>query len=121
LLREDCLVVIDVKVMQRMAEDGEAQGMRIIAESVHDLATVRKRFAKRLELHCNGNASADRLQEILGPHRDSKGAVGISLRYEAHGVEGRLDLPDGWRVNPDDALIERLREWLTPAAVKVLY
>ena len=121
LLREDSLVVIEVKVMQRMTDDGDVQGLRIIAEAIHDLAGVRRRFAKRLELDCNGNAAADRLQEILGPHRDGSEGVAISVRYEANGLEGRIDLPQGWRVKPDDVLIDRLREWLTPAGVKVLY
>ena len=121
LLREDSLVVIEVKVMQRMTDDGDVQGLRIIAEAIHDLASVRRRFAKRLELDCNGNAAADRLQEILGPHRDGSEGIAISVRYQANGLEGRLDLPAGWRVKPDDVLIDRLREWLTPAGVKVLY
>ena len=41
LLREDQLVIAEVKVTQRMTEDGEAQGLRIIAENVFDLATIR--------------------------------------------------------------------------------
>ena len=67
LLREDQLVVMEVKVSQRMSEDGELSGLRIIAENVYDLATVRKRWAKGLKLACNGNASATRLAEILQP------------------------------------------------------
>ena len=34
------------KVSPRMTEDGQVQGLRIIAESVYDLAAIRKRHAK---------------------------------------------------------------------------
>ncbi len=122
LLREDALVIVEVKVMQRVSDEGEPQGLRILAESIHDLASLRRRHAKKLELQCNGNASADRLFEILSPHRrDGDGAVPISVRFQAGGIGGWLDLPSAWRVTPDDALLERLNAWLTPAAVRVTY
>ena len=38
LLREDQLVVVEAKVLQRIGDDGEMQGLRIVAESVYDLA-----------------------------------------------------------------------------------
>ena len=57
LLREDQLVILEIRVTQRMTDDGESQGLRIIAENVFDLATIRKRFAKGIRIACNGNAS----------------------------------------------------------------
>jgi hypothetical protein len=69
MLREDALVVVEVKATTRMTDDGEAQGMRILAEQVYDLAAVRKRWGKRLKLSCNGNASAEHLADILAPFR----------------------------------------------------
>ncbi|MEO5696568.1 MAG: DNA polymerase III subunit alpha, partial [Burkholderiaceae bacterium] len=69
LLRDDQLVIAEVKVTQRTSEDGELQGLRIIAENIHDLATIRKKHAKGLKIACNGNASAARLAEILQPFR----------------------------------------------------
>jgi len=119
LLREDHLVAAEVRVMQRLTEDGELQGMRVVAESVYDLAALRKRFAKGLRLACNGNASAQGLAEILGPFRPGEKPVTILYRNEAIG--GEVELPDDWRINIDDALLERLREWLAPESVQVLY
>ncbi|MEO6748603.1 MAG: OB-fold nucleic acid binding domain-containing protein, partial [Casimicrobiaceae bacterium] len=118
-LREDSLVIADVRVTQRMSDDGDAQGLRVIVESVFDLAEARRRFAKRLALACNGNAAGDRLEAILAPHR--AGPTPITLHYENNGVGGDFELPEGWRVNLDDALIERLREWLSPANVTIVY
>ena len=119
MLREDQLVIMEVRATQRISDDGEAQGMRIIAENVYDLAGVRKRWAKGIRLACNGNASADRLAEILQPFRP--GATRITVRYANDRIGGDVDLPDAWRVNPDDALIDRLREWLAPENVRVVY
>jgi DNA polymerase-3 subunit alpha len=119
LLREDQLVVMEVKVTQRMTDEGELTGLRVIAENVFDLASVRKRWAKGLRLACNGNASAQRLAEILQPFRP--GEKGITIAYRNSRVGGEVDLPDQWRVNLDDVLIERLREWLRPENVQVLY
>jgi DNA polymerase-3 subunit alpha len=119
LLREDQLVIMEVKAMQRMSDDGEVQGLRIIAENVYDLATVRKRWAKGLKLACNGNASASRLAEILQPFRP--GEKPIVIEYRNARVGGEVELPDEWRVNLDDALIDRLRDWLKPENVQVVY
>ena len=41
MLREDALVVVEVRAMQRISDDGEPQGLRILAEQVFDLARVR--------------------------------------------------------------------------------
>ncbi len=105
--------------MQRVGEDGDAQSLRIVAENVFDLAAARRRWAKRLTLSCNGGADAGRLAEILGPFRAD--GVPVTIHYENGRVAGDVDLPDDWRVNPDPALIDRLREWLQPANVQVVY
>ena len=49
LLREDVLLVAEVKVMQRLAEDGQTQGLRIVAEALYDLPGARRKFARGLE------------------------------------------------------------------------
>ncbi len=119
LLREDQLVIAEVKVTQRMTEDGEAQGLRIIAENVFDLATLRRKHAKALRIACNGNASADMLAQILAPHRPGDKAIVVAYRNER--VSGEVQLSDDWRVTLDDALVDRLREWLAPENVEIVY
>ena len=119
LLKEDQLVLMEIRVTQRMTDDGEAQGLRVIAENVFDLGTLRRQRAKGIRIACNGNASADRLAEILAPFRP--GSTPITVHYVNDRVGGDLDLPEAWRVNIDDALIDRLREWLAPQNVQVLY
>jgi len=119
LLREDQLVIFEAKIMQRSGEDGQAQGLRVVAESVFDLAGIRKRHAKALRLACNGGADAARLAELLEPFRN--GSCPIVVEYRNHGIVGELELPGTWNVKLDDPLLLRLREWLTPESVRVVY
>ena len=76
-------------------------------------------FAKGLKIACNGNASASRLAEILQPFRPGDKPVTISYRNER--IAGDVALPENWRVNLDDVLLDRLREWLQPENVQVMY
>jgi DNA polymerase III subunit alpha len=119
LLREDQLVVIEAKIMQRSGDDGQAQGLRVVADAVYDLAAIRKRFARGLRLACNGGADAARLAEVIAPFKN--GSCPIVIDYRNHGLLGTLELPDAWRVNLDDPLLARLHDWLTPENVRVEY
>jgi DNA polymerase III subunit alpha len=119
LLREDQLVIVDAKIMQRSGEDGQAQGLRVVAEAVYDLASVRKRYAKGLRLACNGGADAGRLAELLQPFRN--GHCPIVVEYRNRGIAGEIELAETWSVNLDDPLLARLKEWLAPENVQVVY
>jgi DNA polymerase III subunit alpha len=119
LLRDDQLVIAEAKVQQRVTDDGQMQGLRVIAEAVYDLPAIRKRYAKALRLACNGGADAERLAALLGPFRN--GTCGIVVEYRNSGVGGEIELPESWRVNPDEALLSQLRDWLAPENVRVVY
>jgi DNA polymerase-3 subunit alpha len=119
LLREDQLVIVEAKITPRMGDGGELQGMRVAAEAVFDLPALRKRHAKGLRLACNGGADAKRLFDLLSPFRH--GSLPIVVEYRNHGVTGEIELPEDWRVTPDDTLIAQLAEWLAPENVRVVY
>ncbi len=119
LLREDELVVVEAKVYSRTDDDGQQQGLRIVAEHVYDLATIRRQRARALRISCNGGANAQRLFELLSPFRN--GECPIIVEYRNHGLGGVLVFPEDWRVVPDSTLIAQLREWLDPDNVEVVY
>jgi DNA polymerase III subunit alpha len=119
VIREDALLVAEVRVMQRMGEDGQMQGLRIVAESLYDLSAARRKWARSLKLACNGASSAQRLLELIQPFRD--GACPITIRYQNAAVAGDIELGATWRVNLDDHLLGSLREWLRPENVEVVY
>lgn len=119
MLRDDALVVVEVKVTQRMAEDGEVTGLRILAEQVFDLAAVRRRWGRKLRLTCNGNATAERLESILAPFKAD--GLPVVVHYAGDASEGDVELSDDWRVTPDETLLARLADWLAPGNVTVQY
>jgi DNA polymerase-3 subunit alpha len=119
LLREDALLVAEVKVMQRLGEDGQTQGLRIVADSLYDLPTVRRKFARGLRLCCNGSSSASRLLELIEPFRS--GPCAVTIRFQNDESNGDIELGESWRVNLDDHLLGSLREWLKAENVQVVY
>ena len=122
ILREDALLVAEVKVMQRTGDDGQVQSMRIVAESLHDLAGARRKWARSLKIACNGSSSAERLLELLTPFRSgASGAAAIIVNYQNRSSSGDIELGSDWRVNLDDRLLESLRERFSPENVQVVY
>ena len=49
------------------------------------------------------------------------GSCPIVVEYRNGGVGGELELPDAWRVNLEDPLLARLKDWLAPENVRVVY
>ncbi len=122
MLREDALLVAEVKVTQRMGDDGQVQSMRIVAESLHDLAGARRKWARSLKIACNGSGSAEHLLALLTPFRSTAtGAAAIVLNYQNRSSSGDIELGGDWRVNLDDRLLEGLRERFSPENVLVVY
>jgi DNA polymerase-3 subunit alpha len=119
LLREDALLVAEVRVQQRMNEDGQFQGLRIVAEALYDLAAARRKWARALKLSCNGASSAQRLLELIEPFKS--GTCPITIRYQNDKAGGDIELGAAWRVNLDDHLLGSLREWLRSENVQVVY
>ncbi len=123
----DRIAVDEVLVIEAKVSDDEfSGGLRIVAERLSNLSEARARFARGLHLRLdvgafNGatGAAINRLSALLEPFRAGVCPVQVSVRNGQ--AEGELALGDVWRVKPDDALLENLREWLSAGAVKVVY
>src|SRR5690554_2974181 len=121
----DEVLIVEGKI-SRDDFNGEG-GLRIIADRLMTLGEARSRFATALQLKLNGEvgeaggpqAAVERLQSLLGPFRD--GGCPVRLRYRNAVAEVELPFGEAWRVRPDDALLDNLREWLPGDAVEVLY
>ena len=113
--------------MRRAAagEDGDVSFTRVIADRIYDLAAARSQFAKGIRLSINGEASlpgsaaAARLKDLLAPYR--KGNCPVCVCYHNDAASCEMRLGEDWRVRPDDALMQSLREWLRPENVQVVY
>ena len=119
-IKEDELLLVEGKVQN----DDYTGGLRITADRLLTLGEARARFAKALKLAMNGgtrNGDAQRLQTLLLPYRRGAGACPVRLCYTNQQASTEITLPDNWRVTLDDALLNSLHDWLTPANVQVLY
>jgi DNA polymerase-3 subunit alpha len=113
------VLVAEVKVQQRVGDDGQVQGLRIIADAVYDLAGARRKWARALRLSCNGSSSAQRLFDLIEPFR--RGHCPVTINYSNQASGGDIELGSDWQVNLDEHLLAGLREWLAPENVTVVY
>ncbi|MCB1958018.1 MAG: DNA polymerase III subunit alpha, partial [Rhodocyclaceae bacterium] len=119
----DEVLVADVKV----SNDDFSGGFRIVAERLMTLGEARARFARGLQIRLNGEVAAsggpaaavERLHGLLSPFR--AGDCPVSVCYRNDDAQAELPLGGGWKVRPEEALLEGLRDWLDAAAVEVVY
>jgi DNA polymerase-3 subunit alpha len=117
-LKEDSLLVVQGKVQK----DEFSGGLRVAAEDLLDLDTLRGRFAARLRIAMNGQADAKRLQQMLAPYRATGGgACQVVVSYQNGVGACEVVLGEAWRVRPDTRLLADLGDWLAPENVQVLY
>jgi len=117
-LKEDALLVVQGKCQK----DEFSGGLRITAEDLFDLESLRAKYAGRLKLAMNGQADAKKLQQILAPYRASgNGSCKVVVQYENGKAVCEVALGDAWRVRPDERLLAELSAWLAPENVQVSY
>jgi DNA polymerase III subunit alpha len=117
-LKEDALLIVQGKAQK----DEFSGGLRVTAEELMDLDTLRAKYAGRLKISMNGEADAKRLQQILAPYRaNGNGSCKVVVRYQKSGAECEIALGDTWRVRPEERLLAELSAWLAPENVQVSY
>jgi DNA polymerase-3 subunit alpha len=117
-IKEDALLVVAGKVQR----DEFSGGLRVSADEILDLETVRTRFAARLRIAMNGQADARKLQQVLAPYRASgDAACQVVVAYRNSSAACEVALGESWRVRPDSQLIAELGAWLTPENVQLVY
>jgi len=108
--------------------DQYRDGWSLRANEVKPLEAARAERADHLLLHLNlacaeRYAGAQRqiaaLHEALAPYRRPDQGLAVHLHYRQPRASGILRL--GWRVDPADALLKRLRHVLGATAVEVIY
>jgi DNA polymerase-3 subunit alpha len=121
-LKEDRLVVVQGKVQR----DDFNGGLRVTADDLLDLATLRARLGGRLRIEMNGATDkahdAKRLMDLLAPYRaNGEGGCAVLVHYENAGASCDVALGDAWRVRPDEQMLGELSAWLSPEAVEFQY
>jgi DNA polymerase-3 subunit alpha len=121
-LKEDALLIIEGKVNR----DDYSGGLRVTAERIYDLAGARTRFAKSLQLSCNGQChgqsnAGSKLGELLSPYRLEEGGCPVWIAYHNPVAHCQVQLGGHWRVRLDARLLESLADWLHADGVNVVY
>jgi DNA polymerase-3 subunit alpha len=124
LLVQDQLLVVSGSLS--FDEFRDAWSLR--AEDVRTFEQAREGEASHLALaldlsdpdeHRRGLARLEALCAALEPYK--VGDLRVLIDYRRPGARGRLLCGDGWRVQPADALLKRLRRLLGNEAVQVAY
>ena len=118
-LREDHLLVVS----GRVALDEYSGGMRVSVDEIFDLQAMRQARARALKIQLNGNADAQKLQEVLKPYRAAEPQQGMTVEvaYETQGAQCVLRLGEQWRVHVPDDLIQTLTQWVDTGNVEIRY
>ena len=117
-LKEDSLLIVQGKAQR----DDFSGGLRVTADDLLDIATLRERYAVRICLRLDGRCDARRLQSVLIPHRSNgEGGCQVVIQYENGLANCEVLLGDAWKVRPDGALLEQLTVWLTAENVRIMY
>jgi DNA polymerase-3 subunit alpha len=116
-MKEDALLIVQGKAQK----DEFSGGLRVTAEELFDLESLRAKFPGRLKISMNGQADAKKLQQILGPYRGNGGTCKVFVRYQNDGAQCEVALGDTWRVRPDGQLINELSAWLAPDNVQLIF
>ncbi|MGH8763650.1 MAG: DNA polymerase III subunit alpha [Nitrosospira sp.] len=133
-LKEDQLLLVEARVSNRGGDDEYGGGLRISADQLYNIDSARSRYAKRMELHCNGLSNVARLKELLAPYRSSLGPGGtdhnkggngwfcpVLVVYRSQSAACELALGDTWRVSLQDNLLQSLSAHFKAENVRVIY
>ena len=119
LLVKDALLVVEGHV----SVDEYTGGFKMSAEQIYNIDQARAQFADKLELKldpaCFANGFVHELKEILQPVRG--GRCPVVVHYERDDASVPLVFHDDWRVQPNQALLDRLTRLAGDKRVQLHY
>jgi len=115
-----------IVVKGTVAADDFTGGVRMRATEVYKVVEARSNLLKKLTLSVCGvdldSGFKEELAGILTPYK-SEAASGcrVTLKYVAREAKAEIIFGDEWRVEPDDDLIQRLRDCYGADHVQLVY
>jgi DNA polymerase-3 subunit alpha len=119
LLVKDAILVIEGQV----SFDDYSGALKMRGKTIRTLLAARSANVRALELKLDetdfrGDFRGE-FQRLVDSHRN--GACPIVIRYRRHGAQATLRLPEQWRVQPSDDLLQRLRDRYGAERVRLTY
>ena len=106
-LVKDAILVIEGQV----SFDDYSGALKMRGKTVRTLLEARSQHVRALELQLEeGDFRGDFAGELRRLLDGGGGSCPLLIRYRRRGAQARLRLPEQWRVQPSDELIQRLRE-----------
>ncbi|XSG86217.1 MAG: DNA polymerase III subunit alpha [Methylohalobius sp. ZOD2] len=119
LLAKDRIVV----VQGDLSFDQFSGGLRLVAEKLFSVTQAREEFSRGVWIHWPVNDTArpdpSAILEPLQRHRGGKCPVYIA--YQSTRAQAHLQLGEGWRIHPEDELLQDLSSQVGPERVKLRY
>ena len=118
LLQQDVVLVIRGGVRKR--DRGEDSFLNVNADEILDIRRAREKFARRLELTVPvRDALPQELRDLLTPYKGGNCPVALTLDHALG--KGQMWLGDDWKVVPEEALLEDLRNRFGTHTVTLQY
>lgn len=99
-------------VRGNVEEDTYTGGVRIVADAIDSLTSIRDRFARRLKINLTGvndaNTWMNRIATVIQPY--CGGRCEVMVNYQTEQANALLSLGETWKVKLTDELLEQLRE-----------
>lgn len=110
-------------VRGNVEEDTYTGGVRIVADAIDSLTSIRSRFARRLKIQlADADAATTLLSHVtalIQPFRG--GRCEVVVGYQGQQADAHLVLGDNWKVTLSDVLLERLGQVCTPDQFMIEY
>ncbi len=131
-LKEDQLLIAEVKISNRNYSGEESDDLRITAEQLYDLSQIRTRFAKHLKIRCDATSiqPIDGIKSLLTvysnktPNTKSSSphsACPVTLLYQNESASSNIELGETWQVTLHDDLLQALHERFKIENVEIVY
>jgi DNA polymerase-3 subunit alpha len=131
-LKEDQLLIVEVKISNRNYNSEGDDELRITAEQLYDLAQVRTRFAKQLKIHCNATTigSIANLKDLLVLYavnvpvvesHNLSTACPVTLIYHNEFAVSPIEFGKNWQVILHNDLLQALYTRFKTENVEIVY
>jgi DNA polymerase-3 subunit alpha len=131
-LKEDQLLIVEVKISNRNYNSEGDDELRITAEQLYDLAQIRTRFAKQLKIHCNATTigSIANLKDLLVLYaanvpvvesHNLSAACPVTLIYHNEFAVSPIEFGKNWQVILHNDLLQALYARFKMENVEIVY
>jgi DNA polymerase-3 subunit alpha len=109
-------------VCARVENDDFSGGLRGAATELLTLGEARIKFSMGLRLNLtSSDAAPEKIRSLLEPWRAPRQGCPIIFRLLREGAQCDIQLPEDWRVKPEEDLMRTLAEHLPRESVEVIY